>query len=160
MVFQIFWIFYPKNWGNDPIWLFVFFLTGWNQVVSDASKKTMNKWSIGQAKHIEKQAPCYEGNEYVLARCRPWKFMFWQKGLVPQQKQVEISKKKHFCVVFRRFIPCVSTSWIVSQNPSNEKNHLKLHILQTGNAAAVMVQKCLIFLVEGVLWFLCSVEKI
>ena len=40
----------------------------------DASKKTMNamnKWSIGQAKHIEKQTPCYEGNEYVLARCRP-----------------------------------------------------------------------------------------
>ena len=37
----------------------------------DASKKAMNKWSIGQAKHIEKQTPCYEGNEYVLARCRP-----------------------------------------------------------------------------------------
>ena len=50
------------------------------------------------------------------------------------------------------FLDCFAESF-------ERKKHVKLH-LQTGNAAVVMVQKCLVFGVEGVLWVLCSVEKI
>ena len=46
----------------------------------------MNKWSIGQAKHIEKQAPSHEGNEYVLARCRHMKIHVLAKRFGPPAK--------------------------------------------------------------------------